>query len=220
MRRVVWVAVVVGGLGACGGDDAGGSQVPVASAPVATTSAASVPKSTTTSAPTATTSTTTVASDPADEDAALATSLLLTIAEFADAWISRLRDDDGDLFDYSQIEGCELMTDLQKDETHAAEAMSATFDSGPAEFEQDARVYPTEEEASEFFLAWTADSVLPCTGKAFELFSSAVMSQATSGEADSVETDVTGGTDEFEGFNLVFYQTVFTVTTGADTTTA
>ena len=205
---MVWVAVVAGVLGACGSDDPGGSQVPGTSAPVATTtSASSIPD------PTTVASTTTVASDPADADAALATSLLLTIDEFAEGWISRDRDDDGDQFDYSQLEGCELMTALQNDETHTAEAMSATFDLGPAEFEQDARVYPTEEDASEFFLAWTDASVLPCTRQAFELFSA-------SSDVDSVETNVTGGTDEFEGFNLVFYQAVLTVTTGAETTTA
>ncbi len=213
MRQIRWITGLAVVLAACGGSVDIGTQVSTTSVPTTTTTSAAP---TTTSTTTTTTTTTTTVVDPMAEEAALARSLLLTLDDFVDGWTETERDEDDDDFDYSQLASCHLMTALQNDESHTVEERSPSFSFGDAEFEQDARVYPSEEDAFTFLAAWTDDSVLPCTGSAFEILSSEAVDAGAFGEVDSFETDVIGGLDEFEGFKLVSYQAILTVTTGAE----
>lgn len=214
-KSIVTLAFVVA---ACGGGDSGTTAPTSTVAP--TTPATTAPPATSTSTTTTTTpsTTTTVAPDPLDAERALARSLLLVLDDFVDGWTATDPDAEDDEFDYSQLEGCELITALQADESHLVEEPSSTFSFGEAEFEQEVRLYPAAADAASFVDAWTDESVLTCVREAFELLAADVVDAGSFGEVDGYETSTTGEIDEFDGFKLVSFKAILTVTSGAEVT--
>lgn len=215
--NIKWIAGLALVVAGCGGSGDSGTAAPTSTPPPTTTTStsAAATTSTTTTTPSTTTS---VVSDPIDDEAELARSLLLTLDDFVEGWTATdLEDDDND-FDYSQLEGCELIDALQADESHTVEEGSPTFSIGEAEFEQEVRLYPAAEDAGAFLDAWADDSILACTRQAFQQLSAEAVEAGAFGEVDSFETGIDGGMDEFDGFRLVSYQAILTVTTGTEVT--